>query len=398
MTFKFTATLAFCSLLFCGLLLHPAMASAQAGNISLQASTLSVDQNWGSISFEVTRSGGSAGQVSVSYATSDGTATQGVDYTKTSGTLSWAAGDSTTIKTITVPWLDINSYSGSKTFSITLSNATNGASITPYAATLVTVTDDEIPPSEFYNGATNTMANWKLTLPVDVYGGIGGINSAQFEAATITNTQLMGSNSCSPYLGFADPYFYGDSTGHMNFVAYSNGATTEPTNTSSHTRSELRELYTGTGMVNLNEWTNATGGTLDGHCTVQQASSTAKLVVFSQIHADGEPMVLLEYRPGYNDIAVAYYADPTVNAQQTTEILSGIALGTTVHYTVSYIGNTLTVTAKTTTATNTLTFDATKWSGVGVYFKLGVYHDSPHTGNPAGDYSRVVYDSFTLSH
>ncbi len=50
--------------------------------------------------FTVTLSAAAAGAVTVNYATSDGTATAGSDYTTTSGALSFAAGETT--KTITV--------------------------------------------------------------------------------------------------------------------------------------------------------------------------------------------------------------------------------------------------------------------------------------------------------
>lgn len=52
--------------------------------------------------FEVERTGGTAGAVSVAYTTADGTATQPGDYTTTAGTLNWAAGE-TGSKTISVP-------------------------------------------------------------------------------------------------------------------------------------------------------------------------------------------------------------------------------------------------------------------------------------------------------
>ena len=60
--------------------------------------------------------------VTVDYATSDGTATAGVDYTATSSTLSFAAGE-TAQKTITVAVLDDAHDEGTETLTLTLSNA-----------------------------------------------------------------------------------------------------------------------------------------------------------------------------------------------------------------------------------------------------------------------------------
>ena len=59
-------------------------------------------------------------RVTVDYATSDGTATAGADYTATSGTLTFAAGETT--KTVNVPVLDDTVDEGSETFTLRLSN------------------------------------------------------------------------------------------------------------------------------------------------------------------------------------------------------------------------------------------------------------------------------------
>ena len=58
----------------------------------------------GSITITFMRMYGSAGQVTLSYSTSPGTATPGVDYTAVSGTLVWADGDIAN-KTVTITLL-----------------------------------------------------------------------------------------------------------------------------------------------------------------------------------------------------------------------------------------------------------------------------------------------------
>ena len=72
------------------------------------------------LAFAVTLSRAPSGTVTVDYATSDGTATAGSDYTATNGTLSFAAGE--TEKTVSVPVLDDAHDEGSETLTLTLSN------------------------------------------------------------------------------------------------------------------------------------------------------------------------------------------------------------------------------------------------------------------------------------
>ena len=85
-----------------------------------------------SVVFTVSLSATSSQQVTVDYATSDGTATAGEDYTATSGTLTFQAGETT--KTISVPIIDDTEDDGGETFTLTLSNA-SGADLGDAEAT-----------------------------------------------------------------------------------------------------------------------------------------------------------------------------------------------------------------------------------------------------------------------
>ena len=73
-----------------------------------------------SLDFAVTLSRAASGAVSVDYATADGTATAGEDYTATSGTLTFAPGE--TAKTVRVAILDDAVDEGKETFVLRLSN------------------------------------------------------------------------------------------------------------------------------------------------------------------------------------------------------------------------------------------------------------------------------------
>ena len=94
------------------------------------------------LAFAVTLSRAPSGTVTVDYATSDGTATAGSDYTATSGTLSFAAGE--TEKTVSVPVLDDAHDEGGETLTLTLSNP-SGAYLADGSATGTINHSDHMP-------------------------------------------------------------------------------------------------------------------------------------------------------------------------------------------------------------------------------------------------------------
>ena len=94
------------------------------------------------LAFAVTLSRAPSGTVTVGYATSDGTATAGSDYTAASGTLTFAAGEIS--KTVSVPVLDDAHDEGSETLTLTLSNA-SGAHIEDSTATGTINNTDPMP-------------------------------------------------------------------------------------------------------------------------------------------------------------------------------------------------------------------------------------------------------------
>jgi hypothetical protein len=118
------------------------------GEMQFATPAISVPKNNGVATMDVTRSGGSIGPVGVHFATADGTALAGTDYTATSGMLSWSDGD-TTSKVITIPLLNNPVVAPSKTFTINLSNPLNGSLGTQITATvtLIEPTPTPTPPA-----------------------------------------------------------------------------------------------------------------------------------------------------------------------------------------------------------------------------------------------------------
>ena len=92
--------------------------------------------------FAVALSRAANSQMTVDYATSDGTATAGADYTSTSSTLTIDAGNSSA--TIEVTVIDDEHNEGSETFTLTLSNASSGE-LTDASATGTITNHDALP-------------------------------------------------------------------------------------------------------------------------------------------------------------------------------------------------------------------------------------------------------------
>ena len=93
------------------------------------------------LEFAVTLSRAASGTVTVDYATADGTAQAGQDYTAAAGTLTFAAGE--TQKTVSVAVLDDAHDEGEETLTLTLSNA-SGARIADNVATGTIANDDPL--------------------------------------------------------------------------------------------------------------------------------------------------------------------------------------------------------------------------------------------------------------
>jgi predicted extracellular nuclease/methionine-rich copper-binding protein CopC len=91
------------------------------------------------MTFTVTRTGGNA-PFSVDFATSSGTATSGADFEAASGTLNFLATD--TSKTISVTINGDTAVEGNEAFSLTLSNPTNGTTISQAVGTGTIANDD----------------------------------------------------------------------------------------------------------------------------------------------------------------------------------------------------------------------------------------------------------------
>jgi hypothetical protein len=169
--------------------------SAPVGNVQLSESSYSVSQGAGSVTVTVDRLNGSSGAISVAYATANGSAVAGTDYTAASGTLSWAAGDAAA-KSFSVPVSNAAPFSGTKSFTVTLSKPSGGTAITNPATATVSIAGDAVAatPGSLQLSATGysvAQSGGSVTITVNRTGGSSGAVSVTY--ATANGTAIAGS-------------------------------------------------------------------------------------------------------------------------------------------------------------------------------------------------------------
>ncbi len=264
------------------------------------------------VTFTVSLSPASTGATSVQYATSGGTATQGTDYTATSGTLSFAASD--TSKTFTVATDDDNVDEDNETFTVTLTSPTGGA-VLGTATAAGTINDNDTVAFVINNASDDEGA----TLTFEVRLNPLSAKQVTVQYATSNISAIAGED-------------YTDTSGTLTFAA--NARTrTFTVDTAGDTRDDIDRVF----RVTLS---NQSAGTLS------QATGTG------QIRDDdpeptlsvGTPSALAEGNSGSKTMTFAV----TLSAQSNKRV--------TVQYTTA--DGTATAGDDFTTASGTLTFAA----------------------------------------
>ncbi len=111
----------------------------------------------GTAEIVVARTGGSDGTVTVNFATSNGTATAGSDYTATSGTLTFGPG--VTQQSFNVTILNDSVLEDTETVNLTLSTPTGGAAIGAQSTSVLNIVNDDAAPAFVINDVTQAEGN-----------------------------------------------------------------------------------------------------------------------------------------------------------------------------------------------------------------------------------------------
>jgi len=199
-----------------GAVLIKASAIVPEGMLKFSQAAYSVAEEGGIATITVTRTGGSLGAVSVSYAANEGSAQVGADYIRTQGTLYWDDADSSG-KTFIVTIIDNSHFEGNKALSLNLGNFTGGAVAgTPSSATL-TIIDDDLPANAPQNLVITGVTYNSASLKWDCSGeNISGYkvyrNSAEVATISTTNYTDFGLSQQTAYEYTTTAYYSGAGT------------------------------------------------------------------------------------------------------------------------------------------------------------------------------------------
>lgn len=186
--------------------IHPRVVLTTGPSLSAVPLTQSVDEDAGTATIQVQRTGGTDGTVTVDYAVNSGTATDGDDFTSSSGTLTFLPGEA--VHSIDVPILEDNDDEPDESFTVDFTNPTGGVLLADSQAT-VTIIDNDEPflPGEFnFTAAQVTVDETANSLVVDVLrtGGTDGAVTVGFETNDLTAIAGEDYVATSQTLNFAD--------------------------------------------------------------------------------------------------------------------------------------------------------------------------------------------------
>jgi len=181
------------------------------GQVQFAPALYTVNESDGTAVIKVSRTAGSDGAVSVEYAIGDGTAGEGTDYTGTSGTLSFAHGE-TGYKTFTVTVVDDAAIESDETVNLTLNFPGGGATLGPEDTAVLTILNDDV----------DTTA--PEVISTDPTGGEAGVPVSQTITVNFSEAIKAGGGISGISLSGGDTvaeYTYGTSGSELSVYPYS---------------------------------------------------------------------------------------------------------------------------------------------------------------------------------
>jgi uncharacterized delta-60 repeat protein/uncharacterized repeat protein (TIGR01451 family) len=175
-----------------------------SGHVSFGATNFTAHEIAGSATITATRLGGSSGALSVQYATSDGSAVNGVNYTGSTNALTWNNGD-TAVKSFVVPVFDDGIVASNKTVNLRLFNAVingtttnNNVLVTPPTNATLTIINDDAFGSPSFSTANYEVNENAGFVNITVIRTGGSAQSFSVDYTTVDGTAFSNPGSGQP--------------------------------------------------------------------------------------------------------------------------------------------------------------------------------------------------------
>ena len=135
------------------------------GTFRITQSTAEIREGNGNVTLTIERINGTDDEVTVDYSTADGTARAGSDYTATSGTLTFADGESGS-QSVTIPIINDTQSEDEETFFFAISNPGGGADLgSPISTTIALIDNEPCEASDtvvcLQNGRFRVRVDWR---------------------------------------------------------------------------------------------------------------------------------------------------------------------------------------------------------------------------------------------
>lgn len=168
-------------------------AIAGSGSFQFTAGNYDVDENSTNALITVRRTGGTAGNMSISFATSPGTAVPGVNYSNVSATLQFPIGE--TFQTVVIPVLDDSNITPDLIVNLTLSNPTPPSGLGNQSFGTLTILNDNsgVSFSQTTYSANQNVTGGACFVPLLRAGSLRGTATVGF-LTTTNGTAIAGTN------------------------------------------------------------------------------------------------------------------------------------------------------------------------------------------------------------
>jgi uncharacterized delta-60 repeat protein/uncharacterized repeat protein (TIGR01451 family) len=160
------------------------------GTLAFSAPSYVVSEQGTNAYLNVLRTNGVTGVVTVNYFTQNGTALAGLKYVATNGTLVFADGQ--TSKTIVVPIINDTNVTGNEVFSVSLTNATGGATLAGPTTVPVTIVDENVGIS--FSSPIYVVSDTAGTVSLSVFRQNGTNLTTTVQYSTTSLTAIAGTN------------------------------------------------------------------------------------------------------------------------------------------------------------------------------------------------------------